>query len=76
MIVKELIQELSKCNPNDIVMYDPVIYCENNNVTLLSCMNRSERWEHMGVDDARYGSGTLKGFVFLMEEKYNDNQKV
>ena len=59
MTVKELINELEKCNPDDIVMYDPsnAIKNENDNIDAV-----------YGIDDVLIGSGTIRGFVFLAEE--------
>lgn len=59
MTVKELITELKKCNPDDIVMYDA-----GNAVT-----NGPDIGEwHFPVDDVMIGSRTTKGFVYLSEE--------
>ena len=65
MTVKELISELKKCNPNDLVMYDP----EN------AIKNESRGTSHAfvedyGVDDVLIGSGIMRGFVFLSEELF------
>ncbi len=63
MTVKELINELEKCNPDDIVMYDPENAIKNESVGI-----SPEFVEHYGVDDVLIGSGTIKGFVYLAEE--------
>ena len=65
MTVKELINELEKCNPDDIVIYDPENAIKNENVENVGIS--PEFVEHYGVDDV-IGSGTLKGFVYLVEE--------
>lgn len=61
MIVKELIDLLKKCNPNDIVMFD----MENS---LKNGAFEEDEETHFGVDDVLIGKGTLKGFVFLQED--------
>ena len=63
MTVKELINELEKCNPDDIVMYDPENAIKNENVGI-----SPEIVEVYGIDDVLIGSGTIKGFVYLVEE--------
>ena len=63
MTVKELINELEKCNPDDIVMYNPDNAIKNESVG-----TSPEFVEHYGVDDVLIGSGTAKGFVYLVEE--------
>ena len=65
MTVKELINELKKCNPDDLVMYDPenAIINENGGTS-------QEIVEDYGIDDVLIGGGTTKGFVFLVEELY------
>jgi len=69
MTVKELINELKKCNPDDIVMYNPENAIKNqnddeNDGTL------PEVFEDYGVDDVLICSGTERGFVLLTEELY------
>lgn len=63
MTVKELINELKKCNPDDLVMYDPsnAIKNENGGVS-------PDIVENYCIDDVLIGSGTTKGFVYLTEE--------
>ena len=63
MTVKELMTELKKCSPADIVMYDPenAIKNENGGVS-------PETVENYCIDDVLIGSGTAKGFVYLTEE--------
>ena len=63
MTVKELINELEKCNPDDIVMYDPENAIKNENGG-----TSQEIVEVYGIDDVLIGSGTIKGFVYLVEE--------
>ena len=63
MTVKELINELEKCNPDDIVMYDPENAIKNESVG-----TSQEIVECYGVDDVLIGGGTTKGFVYLVEE--------
>lgn len=55
MIVKELIELLQKCNPNDIVMYE-----------LPSVLEDGEM--HYGIDDVLVGNGSLTGIVYLKED--------
>ena len=61
MIVKELIELLQKCNPNDIVMFDIENSLKNGAFT-------DDEETHFPVDDVLTGYGTLKGFVFLQED--------
>ena len=61
MTVKELINELKKCNPDDLVMYDPSNAIKNENIV-----------ENYCVDDVLIGSGTTKGFVYLTEEQHGE----
>lgn len=63
MKVKELINELKKCNPDDIVMYDPENAIKNE-----SGGTSPEFVEDYCIDDVLIGGGTTKGFVFLSEE--------
>lgn len=65
MTVKELINELKKCNPDDLVMYDPENAIKNE-----SGGTSPEFIEDYGVDDVLIGSGTMRGIVFLTEELY------
>lgn len=65
MTVKELINELKKCNPDDLVMYDPENAIKNENDG-----TSPEFVEDYGIDDVLIGGGTTKGFVFLTEELY------
>ena len=62
MIVKELINELQKCNQDDIVIFDLQNTFKNNSIPdLLSDKS-------CGVANVLIGTGTLKGLVFLSEE--------
>ena len=61
MIVKELIDLLKECNPNDIVMFDMENSLKNGALT-------DDKETHFSVDDVLTGYGTLKGFVFLQED--------
>lgn len=63
MTVKDLINELEKCNPDDIVMYDPENAIKNENDG-----TSPEFVEDYGIDDVLIGWGTTKGFVYLAEE--------
>ena len=65
MTVKELINELKKCNPDDIVMYDPEHAIKNENDG-----TSPEFVEDYCIDDVLIGGGTTNGFVFLVEELY------
>lgn len=69
MKVKELIEELKKCNPDDIVMYNFENAFTNDNFERMHDLQ--ERYEcefDCAIDDVLIGSGTLKGFVFLQED--------
>lgn len=63
MTVKELINELKKCNPDDLVLYDP-----SNAIKNESGGTSPEFVEDYCIDDVLIGGGTTKGFVFLSEE--------
>ena len=63
MKVTELINELKKCNPDDIVMYDPENAIKNE-----SGGTSPEFVEDYCIDDVLIGGGITKGFVFLSEE--------
>lgn len=60
MCVQELINELKKCNPDDIVMFDTT----NTPIN----MREGDFDFDRSVDEVQIGNGTLKGFVFLSEE--------
>ena len=63
MTVKELIWRLLDCNPSDLVMFDLENSLENDN---------SLTEKEFSVDEVLIGGGTLKGFVFLREELYEE----
>ena len=63
MTVKELMTELKKCDPDDLVMYDPENAIKNE-----SGGTSPEFVECYCIDDVLIGSGTAKGFVYLTEE--------
>lgn len=70
MRVKELIELLKRCPQDNIVLYDM-----ENSLKNESYVTRNDNGENfietiMGIDDVLIGSGTLKGFVYLVEEKY------
>ena len=76
MTVSELITELKKCNPNDLVMYNFENAFSNDeyernygDMDKRYGENRDKitEWD-MSVDDVLIGSGTIRGFVFLTEE--------
>ena len=61
MTVKQLINELKKCNPDDLVMYDPENAIKNKNGG-----TSQEIVEYYGIDDVLIGGGTARGLVFLV----------
>lgn len=70
MRVKDLIELLKLCPQDDVVLYDM-----ENSLKNESYVTQSDNGENiietiMGIDDVLIGSGTLKGFVYLAEEKY------
>ena len=69
MKVRELIELLQKCDPEDIVMYDAgnAMWNEHQGVWCTDPEGSTET--EYGVDDVLIGSGTLRGFVYLTEEK-------
>lgn len=69
MIVSELIEELKKCNPEDIVMYNFENSFINDNFERFHNLSQIHDCEcDCSVDKVLIGNGTLKGFVFLEEE--------
>ena len=69
MRVKELIELLKRCPQDDVVLYD-----KENSLKNESYVTRNDNGENiietiMGIDDVLIGSGTRKGFVYLVEEK-------
>lgn len=71
MKVKELIELLQKCNPDDTVMYDAQNALQNEDWHLMDCAGDdvTERPD-FGISDVLYGTGTLRGRVYLCEESY------
>lgn len=69
MTVKELINELKKCNPDDIVMYNPENAIKNQNYD-----ENDGTFEDYGVDDVLICSGTGRGFVLLTEELLDEGE--
>ena len=72
MRVYELIDLLKKCNPDDFVMYDMKNSIANENLII----RKNDRFDSLyttekqfSVDDVFVGSGTLKGFVYLREDR-------
>lgn len=69
MKVRDLIELLQKCNPDDIVTYDAENAMWNEHQGLW-CSDPAGSTEAVyGVDDVLIGSGTLRGFVYLTEDK-------
>lgn len=69
MLVKELIEELKKCNPNDIVMYNFENAFTNDNFERMhELMERHTCEFDNSIDEVLIGKGTSKGFVFLQEK--------
>lgn len=69
MKVKKLIEELKKCNPDDIVMYNFENAFTNDNFERIHGLQERHECEFdCGIDGVSIGSGTLKGFVFLRED--------
>lgn len=70
MRVKDLIELLKLCPQDDTVLYDM-----KNSLKNESYVTQNDNGENfietiMGIDDVLIGSGTLKGFVYLAEKKY------
>jgi hypothetical protein len=70
--VKELIELLQKCNPEDIVMYDASNAMWNEHQGVWCSDPEGSMEATYGVDDVLIGSGTLRGFVYLTEDKLED----
>lgn len=66
MTVKELINELEKCDTDDIVMYDETNTLKNMAYVTERTLKQEEL--HNPIDDVYIGTGTLKGFVYLSEK--------
>lgn len=70
MTVSELITELQKCNPNDIVMYNcktELLNDKGGDELYGNALDEMKEFD-MSVDDVFIGVGTNKGFVFLSAE--------
>lgn len=73
MLVSELIAELQKCNPDDIVMYNfENAFTNDDFERVREITSRHDCEWDCSVDEVLVGSGTLKGFVFLQEELLKD----
>lgn len=69
MLVSELIAELQKCNPNNIVMYNFENAFTNDEFERMNDIAERHECEwDCSVDEVMIGGGTLSGFVFLREE--------
>jgi hypothetical protein len=74
MTVKELITELNKCNPDDLVMFNMENSMKNEDITLFDAARKEVCELDFSVDDVLIGSGTIRGFVFLTEELLPDDK--
>ena len=76
MKVKDLILLLSKCNPEDSVVYDAQDAIANEGWVLIdsSGENITDSYPHFSVDDVQIGKGTLRGNVYLCAEPYPEMQ--
>lgn len=72
MKVKELIELLQGCNPEDTVMYDAENAMWNEHQGVWCTDPEGYMETDYGVDDVLVGSGTLRGFVYLVEEKLKE----
>ena len=72
MMVKELIELLQKCNPDDIVMYDAENAMWNEHQGVWCTDPEGSEETVYGVSDVLIGSGTLRGFVYLVDEKLKE----
>ena len=71
MKVKELIKQLQKCNPDDLVMYDARKALQNEDWYLMDCAGDNvTETPNLGIDDVSIGTGTNRGFVFLSDTLY------
>ncbi len=69
MLVSELLEELKKCNPDDIVMYNFENAFTNDDFERVNeIVSRHDCEWDCSVDEVMIGGGTLSGFVFLREE--------
>lgn len=67
MQVKELIHLLQKCDPEAVVVYDAENAFENDPALDFSGAIGEES-PLFGIDNVLIGSGTIKGFVYLIED--------
>ena len=67
MTVKELINELKKCNPDDIATYDETNTFKNMAYVTEGALEPEEL--HVPIDEVCIGFGTINGFVYLCEEE-------
>ena len=72
MKVKELIELLQKCNPDDIVMYDAENAMWNAHQGVWCTDPEGSEETVYGVNDVLIGSGVLRGFVYLADEKLKE----
>ena len=63
MTVSDLIKKLQKCPPDSIVMYNVKQAIENESIA-----EDLDEYD-CSVDDVLIGGGTIRGFVFLTEER-------
>ena len=73
MTVAELISELQKCDPEDIVVYNFFNAFKNDNFDRVCEMRDGSFTEDATdydctIDEVYVGGGTNKGFVFLVEK--------
>lgn len=69
MRVYELIEQLQKCNPADFVMYDATAAFDNDGLTAFDDMGNEYKDRSFPVDDVLVGHGTIRGIVYLAEDK-------
>ena len=72
MIVRELIRLLRKCPQDAIVMYDIENSIHNGDLNIVQDANEIETEMRLSVEDVFVGHGTLKGFVWLSDERLED----
>lgn len=69
MKVKELIELLKRCSQDDVVLYDMENSLKNESYVMRNDNGEKIIETTMGIDDVLIGSGTQKGFVYLVEGK-------
>lgn len=74
MTVKELIAQLQKCDPDDIVMYSIENSLWNEDYTIFDAARKEVCEYDFGIDDILIGGGTTKGFVFLTEDLLDEKE--